>query len=76
MDNSEYLSESCLKSCRGLYADIKHLTEDGTVTISKGSQITETIFEEYLNYKRGLEKNYLEYYANFMQGIFWNYILI
>ena len=55
---------TCLKSCHGIYGDIQHITQDDTVTISKNGEPTETLFKEYLDYKRGFETNYLAYFSN------------
>ena len=63
-ENKEQLTSTCLKSCRGIYGDIQHITQDDTVTISKNGEPTETIYKEYLDYKRGFETNYLTYFSN------------
>ena len=67
-ENKEQLTSTCLKSCHGIYGDIQHITQDDTVTISKNGEPTETIYEEYLDYKRGFETNYLEYFSNITES--------
>ena len=63
-ENKENLTSTCLKPCYGVYGDIQHITQDNTVTISKNGEPTETIFKEYLDYKRGFEADYLSYFSN------------
>ena len=67
-ENKEHLTSACLKSCHGIYGDIQHTTQDGSVTISKNGEPTETIFKEYLDYKRGFETNYLAYFSNITES--------
>ena len=54
--------------CHGIYGDIKHLSQDDTVTISKNGKATNVIFEEYLDYKRGYEANYLDYFSGIKES--------
>ena len=67
-ENKEHLTSACLKPCHGIYGDIQHTTQDGSVTISKNGEPTETIFKEYLDYKRGFETNYLAYFSNITES--------
>ena len=67
-ENKENLTSSCMKSCHGIYGDIQHITQDNTVTISKNGEPTETLFKEYLDYKRGFETNYLTYFSNITES--------
>ena len=39
------------------------MKQDDTVTISKNGEPTEVIFEEYLDYRRGFEAEYLNYFT-------------
>ena len=64
----EQFTSTCLKSCHGIYGDIEHITHNDTVTISRNGEATETIFEEYLDYKRGFETHYLEYFSNITES--------
>ena len=64
LENKDQLTNSCLKPCHGLYGDIQHATQDNAVTISKNGEPTNTIFEEYLDYKRGFENDYMNYFSN------------
>ena len=63
----EDLSEACLKSCHGLYGDVRHQAQGATVTISKSGEPVDNLFKEYLNYKRGFQPNYLDYFTNLTQ---------
>ena len=38
------------------------------MTISKNEEPTETIFKEYLDYKRGFETNYLQHFSNITES--------
>ena len=67
-ENKEQLTSTCLKPCHGIYGDIQHIAQDETVTISKNGEPTETIFKDYLNYKRGFENNYLSYFSNITES--------
>ena len=67
-ENKEHLTSTCLKPCHGIYGDIQHVTQDNTVTISKNGDPTEKLFEEYLDYKRGFETNYLAYFSNITES--------
>ena len=62
------LTSTCLKSCHGIYGDIQHIAQDDTVTISKNGEPTETIYEEYLDYKRGFETKYLLTFSNITES--------
>ena len=44
------------------------MKDDDTVTISNNGEPTETIFKEYVDYKRGFETNYLAYFSNITES--------
>ena len=67
-ENKEQLTSTCVKSCHGIYGDIQHLPQEDTVTISRNGELTETIFKEYLDYKRGFEAGYLSYFSNITES--------
>ena len=67
-ENKENLTSTCLKPCHGIYGDIQHIKDDDTVTINKNGEPTETLFKEYLDYKRGFETNYLSYFSNITES--------
>ena len=67
-ENKESLSSSCLKSCHGLYGDIQHITQDEYEIISQNGEPTQGMFEEYLDYKRGFEANYKNYFSNITES--------
>jgi hypothetical protein len=64
--NKEKVSNSCLKNCHGIYADVtrEHIANNDTLSIKDETEEGfQKVFKEYQEYKKGFVKNYKNFFT-------------